>query len=59
MINIDLNKFQMTVKIDYDGDVFIAKCYGSVNKLVKLLDDYDLDHVTQIIILPYLDGGKK
>lgn len=55
---MDKNKFKMTLKVEYDGDAFSAVYYGSVSELISKLKDYDLDHVYQIIILPYIDGGK-
>lgn len=55
---VDKNKFKMTLKVEYDGDRFSAVYYGSVSELIIKLKDYDLDHVYQVIILPYVDEVK-
>ncbi len=57
-LKMDKKKFKMTIKVAYDTDCFSAVYYGSVSELISKLKDYELDQVYQIIILPYLDGGK-
>ena len=55
---MDKNKIKLAIKVNYDGDTFVGVHYGSVPELVSKLKDYELNCVTQIIILPYVDGGK-